>query len=133
MNYVVLNEELTTDPLGRTYAPMSDLEAAVDLNTVYRTRNVTSMSATEIFQNVDTAEYNALTTDARNECWGLLGMGTLNPWGQEAQVFVEIFGIGSDTIVALQAARVEDISRGVELGLGQVHEGDVLKARAVGG
>ena len=128
MDYLVLYNELTTDPLGRGYSGMTNAEKAADLNTEYRQRDITAMSATDIFQNVDDAEYAALTDTQRQAFWGMLGMGTLNPWGQEAAIFIQLFGGGSDTIIALQAARVEAISRGVELGLGEVTEGAVEHA-----
>jgi len=132
MDYAVLNNELTVDPLSRGYSGMTDAEAATDLNTEYRDRNVTSMSATDIFQNVDETEYAALTDAQRQAFWGMMGMGTLNPWGQEAAIFTDLFGGISATITALAAARVETVSRAVELGLGIVTEGDVAKARVYG-
>lgn len=131
MDYQALKTELTTDPLTRGYSTMSDLEAANDLNTVYRTRNVTAFSATEVLQAVDATEYAALEAAEKDVFWGLMGMGTLNPWGVEASIFTQLFGGGSQTISDLQDMRVENISRADELGLGIVNEGDVNKARAL--
>ena len=130
MNYYVLNQELINDPLGRVYSGMSDQEAADDLNTIVRDRNVASMSASEVLQNVDDAEYAALTDVKKDALWGLLGMAALNPWGKEAGVMQDIFG-ASTTLTALQTARVETVSRAVELGLGSIRESDVEKARAI--
>jgi len=130
MNYQELFYEIDVDPLGRGYSGMTSAEIAADLNTEYRSRNVTVMSATEIFQNVDETEYAALTDTQRQAFWGMMGMGTLNPWGQEAEIFIQLFGAGSATITALAAARVEPVSRAAELGLGPVTQGDVERAIA---
>lgn len=130
MNYYVLNQELVGDPLGRTYSTMDDQEAADDLNIAYRDRNVASMSASDVLQNVDDTEYIALTDVKKDALWGLLGIAVLDPWGKEASVMQDIFG-ASTTITNLQAARIETVSRAVELGLGLVRASDVEKARAI--
>jgi hypothetical protein len=130
MSIQILNEELTNDPLGRGYSGMNDAEAAADLNTVYRTQNVESMEATVIANVIDKTQWDGLSDTDKDIIWNLLHMGTLNPWGIEADIFVDVFGAGSATITALAALRVEDISRAAELGLGEVSEGDVQKARA---
>lgn len=130
MNHALLREELIADPLGRSYITMSDQECADDLNTLYRTRNVTAMSASTVLNTIDTAEWTALGDADQRKIWDILHMGgELNPWGNEAQMFISVFGAGSQTIQDLADARVEDISRGTELGLGEVKESDVYKAR----
>ena len=130
MNYYMLNQELINDPLGRAYSGMSDQEAADDLNIENRDQNVTSMSASQVLQSVDDAEYAALTDVKKQAFWGLLGIATLDPWGKEASVMQDIFG-ASTTLANLQAARVEIISRATEIGLGSIRESDVMKARAL--
>lgn len=45
MDYAILSAELTTDPLGRGYAEMSDQQAADSLNAVDRVRNKTPHKA----------------------------------------------------------------------------------------
>jgi len=42
-----LKTEITTDPLSRGYSGMTNLEAANDMNTAYRTKNVESVSGQE--------------------------------------------------------------------------------------
>ena len=130
MNYYVLNQELINDPLVRGYSGMSDQEAADDLNIENRDRNVLSMSGSEVLQNVDATEYSVLTDGQKQVFWGLLGIAILDPWGVEADVMQDIFG-ASTTITNLQAARVETVSRSVELGLGLIRESDIEKARAI--
>ncbi|HEX9696329.1 MAG TPA: hypothetical protein VGB64_08445, partial [Actinomycetota bacterium] len=60
-----------------------------------------------------------------------LGFGTVNPAGREAEVFVQVFGAGSQTIAALAAARQETVSRATEIGLEAVLPGDIAKTRAL--
>ncbi len=129
MDIAALAAELTTDSLGRGYSGMDDAEAAADLNTVYRTRNKTSMTGSEILQAIDKTEYLALTDTNKDRVWQIMHLGTVNPFGVEKDFIVGIFGAGSDTITALQAARTDDVSRAVEIGLGTVAPGHVENAR----
>lgn len=132
MDYIILKEELDTDPLGRGYSSMTDEEAAADLNTTYCERDRLSMTASEVLNAADQDEYNALSDAAREAFWRILHMGSeLNPFGMEANIMVAIFGVGSDTIAALQVLRKENISRGVELGLGHIRIGHVIHARSL--
>jgi hypothetical protein len=131
MNYYVLNQELINDPLVRGYLVMSDQEAADDLNIFNRTRNRSSMTGSEVLQSVDAAEYALLPDIKKNAFWGLLGIAVLDPFGVEADIILDIFGGGSNTVIALNADRIEDVSRAVELSLGFVLASDVLKARAI--
>jgi hypothetical protein len=131
LNKYVLKAELDGDPLGRGYAGMSDAAAAADLNTAYRTRNLERMTSSQIFQAVDMTEWGALEVAEQDKITKILNWGELNPFGKEAQVFINVFGGGSNTLSALAAARVEAISRAQELGWRPVTEGDVAQARAL--
>lgn len=124
----ILKDELANDPLTRGYASMTDETAADDLNSVYRSRDRTSMTASEVLNAVDNAEYTALANAAKDRLWQLLGIGDLNPFGVEATLMQSIFGAGA-TITALAAARVESITRAQELGLSPVKVGQVEEAR----
>ncbi len=125
----VLRTELTTDPKTRGYAGMTDEEAADDLNTEYRTRNRTSMTGSEVLQSIDQTRLAGLSAADKERVWQVLHLGQLDPFGVEADILINVFGPGSDTIVALQVARKENVSRAVELGLGSVREGTVAQAR----
>lgn len=130
MNYAILKSELLDDPLGRGYGTMDDQQATIDLNTLYRTRDRISMTASEVLNTIDTAEWSVLADADQRKIWDILHMGgDLNPFGKEAQMFISVFGAGSNTILALADARTEDISRSQELGLGDVKVSDVYKAR----
>ncbi len=132
-----LKDELAGDPLVRGYSGMTDEEAAADLNTSYRTRNRTSMSGDEIFQATDPGEFNALLTGSGNTAddqghWlAFCGRDTVDPFATaNVQLVISIFGGGSTSVSNLNAARVESITRGEELGLGLVKIGHVNVARS---
>ncbi len=137
-----LKAELTDDPLGRGYnglgvanpgpGPMTDQGAADDLNTEYRTRNRISMSRTEIMQSIDKPEFDFLTDGQKADIWGVLGVNLVDPRAGsfEEHVFKAVFGQPSETLTALAVARVEAISRAVELEIrSPVRSGHVEAAR----
>ena len=92
MDIFKLKQELENDPLGRSYITMSNAEVATDINSLYRTRDRNSMTATEVLNTVDTAEWQALTDAEQRKIWDILHMGgSLNPFGNEAQIFISVF------------------------------------------
>lgn len=127
----ILRAELTDDPLTRGYSAMSDAAAAIDLNIMYRTRNLDTLTGSEVLNAIDKTEFNAKTDAEKQQVWDILHLGTINPFGLEAALFTDIFGGGSVTIAALQAIRKEDVSRGEEIGWGFVGHSDVEDARRV--
>lgn len=130
-NLFLLKSEIDSDPLTRGYSGMTDAEVAESLNTANRTRNKTTMTGSEILNKIDPTEWNSLTDAQRQTVWDIVHLGTINPFGIEATLMVNIFTGGSTTITALAAARVESISRAQELGLGTVREGTVQQARSL--
>jgi hypothetical protein len=126
-----LKDELILDPLLIGYDGMSDAEVVVSLDGLTRSRNRDSMTGSELLNNVDHGEWNALSADQQRLVWDIVHMGTIDPFGVEETLLKGVFGIPSVTITALALARVEAISRATELGLGHVREGDVQRARAV--
>ena len=128
---VILKNEITTDPLTRGYSGMTDQEIADDVNTEYRSMQLQSMTASEILNNTDKAEYDALIAASKDIYWNLLHMGELNPWGIEADIMVDLFGGGSTTISNLQASRSQPQSRTRELGLPVMCSGFVKDAKAL--
>jgi hypothetical protein len=124
-----LKAELTADSLTRDYSGMDAAAVAADLNTVYRTRNRTTMNGSEILNATVKSEYVALSDAKKDRYWQLLHLGQINPFGIEAALLIDIFGGGSGTITALAAARKDNITRGDELGIGKVKVGHVQEAR----
>lgn len=129
MDYQVLKNEILTDPLARGYSGMTDQQVADDLNTVYRTRNRDSMTGREFKDQWDSTEFSALTENQQSLLYSLAARDDLNPFGVDATTVQGIFPGGGITITALAAYRVEDISRGEELGIGVVTAANVDAAR----
>jgi len=129
MDIIRLKTEIDADPLTRGYAGMTDAQVKADGHTKYRTRNKTSLTGSEVLNAIDKTEFNSKTDAQKQQVWDLVHLGSLNPFGIEASLMVDIFGGGSVTIVALQALRVESISRWEELSLGNVREGHIQKVR----
>ena len=141
----ILKDELAVDELGWGYngpgvfnpgpGPMTDQEVADVLNTIHpapntRTRPRTSMSGRQVRAEVVNAEYDALSADKKSQFLALTASDDLDPFGLGANVIKDIFGSGATTLTNLQTARVESITRAVELGLGFVREGHVQFARS---
>lgn len=126
-----LKDEITGDPLGRSYSGMDDLTLTNSLNDpgTGLTQDKSSMSASEVYNQIDSGEWLTLTDPQRQEIWNILHLGDVNPFGLEADRFLAIFGAGS-TITALNAARTTPISRGTEIGVGFISLGAVIAARA---
>ncbi len=144
VDFFKLRDEVVGDPevIGYNGAgsenpgpgPMSDKEVADYLSdATKRSRNKERMEATEVANAVDETEFLGKTADERTEIYRLLAMGVLDPrdGSLEVQRFVSIFG-ASATITALNAARVQPISRADEVGIGgRVGEGHVAHARTL--
>ena len=136
MDYVILHDELTADPLARGYSTMSDAQAAADLNTVYRTRTLEQLDQANVYNAVVPAEFVTLSADGKREVWDIVQVGGAGGlWVRPGDIararFIALFGAESDTIQALAALLTEDISRAQELGLSTVKPGHVTKARAL--
>ena len=124
-----LAAELTNDPLARGYSGKNDAEAAADGHTLYRTRQRTSMTGSEVLNAVDAGEWAALTDAQQQTVWDITHLGTVDPYGIEATLMIGVFGAGSQTITNLAAIRQVTITRWDELSLGKVSSGHVEAAR----
>ena len=131
MNYTILNAEITNDPLTRSYSGMTNAEVATSLNTINRTSQKTSMTGSEVINNVNATEWGALDATQKQTVWDIVHLGNINPYGVEATLLTGVFGAGSATIIALGAARLNSISRATELGLEAVTEGHIERVRSI--
>lgn len=132
INYQSLKTELISDPLGRGYSGFTDEQAMTDLNTVYRTRTVTTVPGSAIFNATDDTEYSALTDVEKDRWLALCAVLEIDVSSGVAKALeAEIFGPGTTTRSNLSALKTEDISRAEELGFGVVKTGDVEYARAL--
>ena len=124
----ILEDEIASDPLGRGYAVMNDNQLVTSLNTVDRSRNRTAMTSREIADIIPSGLYTALSNEKKVQFLTLLGSDStddLNPFGFTMNVLKDIFGPASPAVTALSNARVESISRAVEIGWGVVREKDL--------
>lgn len=125
MNYPILRAEIASDPLER-YDGLTPQQIADSLNTVNRPRNRSSMTGSEVLNAVDVSEWGTRSDVQKQVIWDIVHLGTVDPFGVEQDLLVAAFAdAGGVTIAALGEARVEAISRAVELGIGQVKTGHV--------
>lgn len=131
MDLAALAAELTAGHPDTGAYNADDATAAGQLNAVNRTKIKASMSGDEIFGATDGTEFGALT-DLKKQIWmSFCGRETVDPQGSANVALVNwVYGAGSDTLTALAAARSDNVSRAVELGLGVIKEGNVSEARA---
>ena len=132
MNIDILIAELADDPLGRGYAAMDDAAAAADLNIAYQSQERTVIPAHEIVDALVVAEWAAITDLQRTTIGLIVSAGSVNV--QNANVrdaFLDAFVGGTTTRANLAAIQTEQVSRGVELGLGFVGMADVEDARRI--
>jgi hypothetical protein len=107
---------------------MSDQEAADDLNTVYRSVDVTSVKASVVLEATVVTEYNALAAAKQELYRSMLAMGELNPNGTNTKaIFADLFGGGTTTRSNLLALSTKNVSRAVEL----LGEGSAVTAELV--
>lgn len=123
---VALKDERTNDPLAIGYAGMSDAQFLASVTAVNRSRNRTSMTRQEIYENIAGSALAALSAVQLAQL-NLAMSDEVNPFGNAQQVFVNIFGGGSATVTALAAARVEAITRAQELGLPEPFIYDIVR------
>ena len=155
----ILADELNTDPLGRGYAGMNDAQAAADINTEYRQVNYpVSVAGLELAireslkwtQYQERAELQTVAgtydNPAMKEFMDIffttsLATGGAGSAGQIDMQSPYMSGLinrmeaeGSMGAVAAQELReygIQTVSRGTELEIGTVTEGDVQYARTL--
>ena len=127
---MTLKTEVATDPLGRGYSAMTDLEVANDLNIVYRTQDVESVTGQDIFEAVVRSEYIALSAGDKDLLHVIISMGSILVNGTNTKAaLLAMFGAGTTTRVNLGALQTRVASRAQELGLPFVYEGHIQEAR----
>ena len=149
---MTLATELSTDPLVRGYAGMTDVEAAADLNTVYRTRyralttrdmlrwGFAREGLSKLRDAADKAgAYTAITDIDRAKAIAAYSIttagieGSIDVGDPEIDAMLD-FLVATGIFVAqdktdLLTRASESISRATELGLTKVREGTVGRAR----
>lgn len=131
MNLSILKAELLAGHPGTGAYNADSLIAANQINAVNRTIPVASMSGDEVFAATDGPQFVALSAAKQANWLAFCGRESINPFGTANVAFVTwVFGAGTATVTALQAARSEAGSRARELGLPMVYPGHIEQARA---
>lgn len=130
----VLKAELDIDPLGRGYSGMDDAAVVVSINdaTSGQTLNVDSLNATQLYEAIDTAEFDALSADQKTAVDRILGLGdgiNVSSSSKAKAVLMAAFVAESATRAAIVAIVKRDVSRATELGLPRIKVGHVQEAR----
>jgi hypothetical protein len=127
-----LRNELLTDPLGRSYGPMTDAQAATSLNTANRAAKRTIIPARDIIGATVPSEWAALTAAEKQRYQTITGAGDVDTSHTNVQdAFLAMFANGTTTRANLIALRdLPNVSRATELGLPPVGAHHVAAARA---
>ncbi len=118
-----LAAEQLGDPLTLGYSGMTDQQFADSMNGLTRPNERTTMSAGEIMEQIDGAEFTALSAADKGRVDRVLGLGAdviIGPGNAHnaVQELLAAFGAGSNTITNLATVRGStQISRAQELGL----------------
>ena len=125
-----LQDERTNDPLTRSYSGMANAQFLSSITAIDRPNPRTSMSAGEVFESVDAAEFDALSSALKARVDRVLGLGSdivIGPGNdhQAVQELITAFGGGSNTLSALATFRDQKYSRAAEIGLPAPSLGDV--------
>ncbi len=124
---ILMAELALTTPID--YSVMTDQQAADSLNDPVVDQNRPILTGDEMFTATDSTEWAGLT-DQKRDLWVSWCNTDRDPFNAANVAFVNcIFGGGSTTIGALALIRVEQISRGQEIGFGTVKVADVARAR----
>ena len=147
-----IKAELDTDPLGRGYAGMTDAQAAADMNTAYRNTTVAitvsefenaARESGKFVQLIDRSELKEPDGSRTFESAyalmsSLVGRTTEMDFAEVGSYWYNVLedcvaegSLGTGAATAIRALCDEIITRGVELGVGTVEEGDVNYARSL--
>lgn len=127
-----LQDERTDDPLTRSYSGMTNAQFLSSITAIDRPDSRISMSAGEIFESVDSVEFDALTAALKARVDRVLGLGAeivVGPGNnhQAVQELITAFGGGSATIASLSALRDQLQTRAKEIGLPEPILSDVAR------
>lgn len=131
MNLQDLKTELTTDPLARGYALMSDEQAANSLNTRDRQPDRESIDGGSIVAGIVLAEYAVLTASQKDYLRLVCAASSIPIVQNFRREISDIFAQGTESRGNLRALLKRTGSRAEELGLGTVTPSHVAKAKAL--
>ena len=141
-----IRSEITTDPLARGYAGMTDAQVATDMNLVYRTNKAGVVDGYRVRERINVADFDAQLAPSnktqnrelvsaffsgqvnlQDDClkqafWTIFPAGTVSRKNWTGETGADGRWLGDD-ITKIK------VSRGEELGVGKVRVGDVQQAR----
>ena len=150
--WTILADELNADPLGRGYSGMTDAQAADDVNTEYRNTTVAipvsefENAARESGKFVDLTDRSELKEPDGSRTFpsayslmsSLVGRTTEMDFAEVGSYWYNVLedcvaegSLGTGAATQIRALCDEIISRGTELQIGIVSEGDVQYARSL--
>lgn len=133
-----IKSEIDTDPLGRGYSGMTDVQVTDSMNnTIDRPSERESLTGGEIANAIVASEFNdAGVTDQQraNVRWVADFSATsvdVTTGSAARSILLNAFGSGTTTRTNLSNLVSITISRAEELGLGEVKVGEVEQARSI--
>lgn len=150
--WTIIKTELDDDPLGRGYSAMTDAEVATDMNTPYRTTTIAipvsefesaARESGKFVQLIDRSELkepdgSRTFESAYSLMSSLVGRTTEMDFAEVDSYWYNVLedcvaegSLGTGAAAAIRALCDENIARGVEIGAGDVQEGDVNYARTL--
>lgn len=129
MDIAALKAELIAGHPDTGAYSTDDPTATVELNAINRTRPLTSLTGSQVLNTMVLADFDSLTASDQARAWNIVHLGAVDPYGIENDMMEGIFGAASATMTAFHAARIEPVSRAVEIGIGSVKTGHVEEAR----
>lgn len=127
-----LKSEIDADPLARGYSGMTNQQIADDLNVIARD-NWVDISGGQFAEAVVQGDFSGLTAGEQTYVSGLFGCDSIAtaPGSNIRAAVINIFGNPSATLTNLIAVANQQVSRGSELGIGNVTEHDVQIAKGI--
>ena len=125
----IIKAELTSDPLSRGYAAMSDQEAAAAINANDREPERDNVTAGVLMSALVLTEYNALAAIERRYFDLLVSAGSVELNPTVRQQIRALFPAGSGTRAGIMKALRRVGSRADELGIGNVTPSDIADAK----
>lgn len=127
---IKLKSEIDSDPLGIGYAGMTDAQVADSLNAKTRTRERTVISSYEVINATVAADWAALSAAEKQRYQTITGAGQIDVQSANVRAaFLAMFAAGTTTRANLATLQSESVSRADEVGIGEVHTGDINVVR----
>ena len=125
-----LKNELTVDPLGRSYVGMTDVQVLADLNTAYRVRSRDLIPAHEMLAALEDADLTTLTAASHRKLLLFMSVGEIDVSNQRVRdAFKAIFSGRTGALSRLRGLENEPVTRAQELRLGTLRLGHIQVAR----